>query len=196
MKKWLLLYIALPMLLIACDPPPDSPSKTRKVAKVSNPSQDAFDLLYKNDQEDLPPTDICLEGGDENLNTFASRVTTEFAPRIACAFRSDGISESGETYGTLTMTFPNSLMTIKTDAIDGIVQTVEIKPEARLTRSWFERHRADFANGADDEMEWYNDVDPSELIYQYWAPKLVNTQVELTLRGDGTIAQIWFSDPN
>jgi len=148
MKKWLLLYIALPMLLIACDPPPDSPSKTRKVAKVSNPSQDAFDLLYKNDQEDLPPTDICLE------------------------------------------------MTIKTDAIDGIVQTVEIKPEARLTRSWFERHRADFANGADDEMEWYNDVDPSELIYQYWAPKLVNTQVELTLRGDGTIAQIWFSDPN
>jgi len=201
MKRQISFCIASAILFAACTQS-TSPSDTHaRTDEHINPSQEAFDLLYKdsnslNTNISWLQTQCAIDTNTENLTPFRKRVMARFAPRIACSGEMDGVDERDNVYGTFALTFATASMNIKTDAIGGIIQSLDISPEAGLDRAWFDTHRADFADGYDQHMDWNTDHNPDPLIETYWAREVTNVQVRLTLRTDGTLAQIWFSDPN
>lgn len=146
---------------------------------------------------DSATTAACDTRSDTHIHSlFTQRVMSTFAPRISCNQTIAGADADGQAYGTMVMTFADAEMFQDTDAIGGIIQYVDVSPEISLDRDWFVEHRADFANGYDQYMDWDTDADDDPQIEQYWAPDVLNVQVKVSLREDGSIAQIWFSNPN
>lgn len=139
----------------------------------------------------------CDTPNDEAIGlSFTDRILTEFGPPIACSGTFAGVDNNGRAYGTLSMSFANAQMIRDTDANGGIIQYVTIAPEAGLDRGWFVKHRAGFANGYDQYIDWETDSDGDPLVEQYWAPGLGNVQVQFTVDENGFVTEVWFSDPN
>ena len=196
MNKRLALYcLAFPLTLAACSPAPQKqPQTSRQTGKLSSPSQSARDLFSnRGDKNDLGQS--WLEQQCATTSAFTGRISDQFQPRTACSARIIGKGKNG-AYGTVTMSFANAVMTIEKDKSGDIIQKVDINEQAGLTSSWFRRNREDFVAPYGEFMDWTTDTDPTDLGETYLAPNAQNVQVRLTRRPDGTIAQIWFSDPN
>ena len=128
---------------------------------------------------------------------FAKLISDEFSQKHApFADGQRGYSEGFEQEDIIRIGYGNVHLESRKDANGGEVQTLKTrKPVAHLTRDWFIKHRDIIGRGF--EINWETDTNPESLIEEYWMTLSGwNIRIELTLREDGTVEKIVYSDPN
>jgi len=130
-------------------------------------------------------------------DAFAALIVDEFSgSKQLIPDGQRGYSEGFDRDDIISVAFGGVKLESRTDQINGVRQTLTTRyPVSKLTKDWFLTHRDTIAYGY--PVDWDNDADPAPLVYEYWVPEEGwNVRVKLTMRPDGTIEQLVFTNPN